>query len=150
MLRAKAIALACILLLLICGCSPPSGGSAVPIPGALEPSGTAPSEVPQGIGGLKKVEPAPLVAAKKGDQYWTKEEVENWVRQDLKLAQLALNPEAEHGFSGTGLGFDGRNYLLTIKQIPGGIKCWFSDDFGGSGDMAIGKMAEEPKAFAPK
>jgi hypothetical protein len=151
MRRAVAIALVCTLSCLACGCSPPSGGTpAVPVPGALAPAGTAPSEIPQGVGGLQKVEPPPVVAAKNADRYWTKEEVEMWVRQDLKLAQVTLTTEAEHGFTGTGLGFNGRNYTLTVKQIPGGIKCWFQDDFGGSGNMAFGKLAEEPKPFEPK
>jgi hypothetical protein len=150
MRRAVAISLLYAVVCLSNGCNPPpSGTPAIPVPGALAPAGTAPSENPQGVGGLKKVEPAPVIAAKKRDEYWTKEEVEIWVRQDLKLAQVTLTPQAEHGFTGTGLGFNGRNYTLTVKQIPGGIKCSFSDDFGGSGNMAFGKMAEEPKQFQP-
>jgi hypothetical protein len=148
---AKTIALACAVTCLVGGCNPPPGGTpSVRVPGTLEPAGTAPSKVPTGVGGLQSVEPSSVTAAKKADEYWTKDEVEMWVRQDLKLARVTLTPAAEHGFSGSGLGLDGRQFTLTIKQIPGGIKCWFSDNFGGSGNMAFGKMAEEPKAFVPK
>ena len=151
MCRATATALVWTLSCIVCGCSPPPNGApAVPVPGALAPAGTAPTQVPQGVGGLRTVDPAPVVASKKRDEFWTKDEIEVWVRQDLKLAQVTLTPEAEHGFTGTGLGFNGRNYTLTVKQIPGGIKCWFQDDFGGSGNMAFGKLAEEPKPFEPK
>lgn len=144
------LALAGLTCMVPCGCQPQANDApAVRLPGGLEPASKPASETPGGVGGLQSAVPAPVVAAKKANEFWTKEEVETWVRQDLKLAQVNLTPQPDHGFSGTGLGLNGRNYTLTIKQIPGGIKCSFQDDFGGSGNMAFGTMAEAPKPFQP-
>lgn len=151
MRRAAGISLVHLLIVISYGCDPQAvKPPEIGLPGGLEPARSVPSETPQAIGGLEKVEPAPVAASKKPDKYRTQEEVEIWLRQDLKLAQVILTPQPEHGFAGTGVGFNGRNYTLTVKQVPGGIKCWFRDDFGGSGDMAFGKMAEPPKQFVPK
>ena len=153
MTRLPLAALVCCLGSLA-GCDPQQEQPPPILPGGLEPANKpvpAESATPLApVGGLEQVEPAPLVAAKKGDQYWTREEVETWLRQDLKLAQVSLSNGPDHGFSGNGVGFDGRQFTLTVKQVPGGIKCWFDDNVGGSGNMAFGKMAEEPKAFVPK
>ena len=151
MCRVAAIALASALTCLCCSCDLRTAPSQpMPMPGILAPAEKGVSAVPPGIGGLQTTEPAPQLATKKADEYRTKEEVEIWLRQSLKLAQVTLTAQAEHGFSGNGLGFDSRQYTLTVKQVPGGIKCWFRDNVGGSGDMAFGKLAEEPKAFAPE
>ncbi|HZL88016.1 MAG TPA: hypothetical protein VFB96_06530 [Pirellulaceae bacterium] len=151
MCRVLTTALVSAVTCLCGGCDPQTRQNpAVPMPGILAPADDTLHEVPPGIGGLQTAEPAPQLATKKADEYRTKEEVEIWLRQSLKLAQVTLTAQAEHGFSGNGLGFDSRQYTLTVKQVPGGIKCWFRDNVGGSGDMAFGKLAEEPKAFAPE
>jgi hypothetical protein len=65
--------------------------------------------------------------------------VEQYLRDELKLASVKLESTGNNGYRGTGQGQDGQAYTsIIVKQVPGGIKTTFSTANGASGTVSFG------------
>lgn len=93
--------------------------------------------------------PAPVAANPAGGQVraWNQGEVEQWLRQDLKLVEVALTSTGGDNYSGQGRDAAGVSYQLQVRQVPGGIKCTYQSGDGGQGSVAFGDTV--PDAGAP-
>jgi hypothetical protein len=88
--------------------------------------------------------PPGAILAEDATGIWNQPQVEQYLREDLKLTQVSLTPSGGDGnYTGTGTTADGRTLQLQVKQVPGGIACDFQDDRGGSGRIAFGNLVEQ-------
>jgi hypothetical protein len=70
---------------------------------------------------------------------WNKSQVESYLKDTLKLSEVSLTSASGDDYTGTGKGTDGKNYTMTIKQVPGGIACEFQTETG-VGRIAFGNL----------
>jgi hypothetical protein len=113
----------------------PVGIDSAPLSGApLSSAPPFPAPTEHGPGQL----PSGIQIALEADGYWTQAQVEQWLRESLRLGQLQLVPALNHGYSGSGRSQDGLTYQLTVKQVLGGIRCDFTFGSGGGGFISVG------------
>jgi hypothetical protein len=118
-IRSAGLALSCIL---VAGC---------------EQTNTAPQSA------TRVTAPPNAIRAEAATGVWNREQVETYLKQDLKLTSVNLTPAGGDNYTGTGTTADGRTLQLNVKQVPGGIACTFEDDRGGSGRIAFGNPVPE-------
>jgi hypothetical protein len=119
-----------VVTLLLTGCAEPTGGSASS-PSSNEPAAGSGSGV------------ARTTSGDVATGYWSKTQVETWLKQDLKLTTLSLSAAGDHNYTGTGTTVDGRTYQLKVTQVPGGIACKFDSGTGSSGRIAFGNTVHD-------
>lgn len=66
------------------------------------------------------------------------QQVQQYLTDNLKLTSVTLPSAGGDNYTGTGVAQDGRRLKLDVQQVPGGIRCEFQDDRGGSGSIAFG------------
>ena len=81
---------------------------------------------------------AALPPVEKLEGFFTREQVEQMLREELKLVEISLQPVGAHDYTGSGKTVDRRQVMVTIKQVSGGIKIEHTDNFGGSGSYSWG------------
>src|SRR4051794_24716049 len=64
---------------------------------------------------------------------WDQSQVETYLKQNLKLADVSLTRAGGDNYAGTGRTSGGKTLRLAVKQVKGGIACKYEDDAGGSG-----------------
>jgi hypothetical protein len=116
------VATLCVLIAGFAGCDQPANNTSPPTRVAAPP-GAILAEDARGV--------------------WSQSQVEEYLKQDLKLSQLSLTPAGGDDYTGTGTTADDRTLQLQVKQVPGGIACTFEDGQGGSGRIAFGNPVPE-------
>lgn len=82
--------------------------------------------------------PPAAVSSEDATGVWTRTQVEQYVKENLKLKTVSLQSAGGDNYSGMGTAQDGRVVNLKIRQVPGGIRCEYEDDRGGTGSIAFG------------
>jgi hypothetical protein len=104
---------------------------------ACEQTATAPKSA------TRVTAPPNVIRSEEATGVWNREQVETYLKQDLKLVTVNLTSAGGDNYTGTGATADGRTLQLNVKQVPGGIACTFQDDRGGSGRIAFGNPVPE-------
>jgi hypothetical protein len=78
------------------------------------------------------------IPSEKATGVWNQSEVEQYLKQNLKLTEVSLAKAEKDDYTGTGKGADGLSYTLSVKQVPGGIACKFQNSGGSSGRISFG------------
>ena len=107
-----------VLLTILLGCERPpqpqprpTAGPPAPPGGPPSPGSSAPSSLPPGT-----------IEAKDATGVWNQTQVEEFIREDLKLTSMSLKSAGKNDYEGTGADAEGVAYTLKVKQVPGGIR----------------------------
>lgn len=89
------------------------------------------------------------IPASQATGIWNQSQVEQWLKQDAKLTELALTSTGTGNYKGTGRNESGMQVQLTVTQVPGGIACDFSGGPGNTGRVTFGNPVTAAGQPAP-
>ena len=69
---------------------------------------------------------------------WNQSQVDQWLKQELKLAELTLSASGSGNYKGQGRDASGTSFQLAVTQVPGGIACEHSSGAGSTGRISFG------------
>lgn len=80
---------------------------------------------------------AGTIQAEDATGVWNQSQVDQYLRETIKLVELQLTPVGNNGYTATGRDGAGNEYTIQVKQAPGGIRAeWTSAT--GSGRSRFG------------
>ena len=135
------------VLLVLCGiagCPNASNTSApsspMPTPVAMPVNPNSPNAVPANSN---------AIPASQATGIWNQGQVEQWLKQDLKLTGVTLSGTGNGNYTGQGRDATGTTFQLNVRQVPGGIVCNHTSGPGSSGRIAFGNPVPEPGQAIP-
>ncbi len=143
----RSLNLTTIALLLTGGIVGCPNASNKPAPSAPMPT---PVAVPAGPNSPSAVAANPnAIPASQATGIWNQGQVEQWLKEDLKLTELTLSATGNGNYMGRGRDATGKSFQLTVRQVAGGIVCDHTSGPGSSGRIAFGNPVPEPGQTIP-
>jgi hypothetical protein len=82
--------------------------------------------------------PTPVATTPAQPSDWKQGQIEEWLKQELKLTELKLSPAGEKSYKGNGQDVAGKSYQLKVIQSADRIVCEHSSGAGSTGEFMLG------------